>query len=275
MLQLSSNIAVCICCSGPTYRQTTLDKLNNVYIDHPNVYYFIITDDKEFFRECTRENLTVNTLEELQADSILSKQEYYLQSTSIEDYGEKFNRLNWKYPFFSNRFHFLQVLNYQKAEITNLFFTCTDATVKLERLSHYEQQLMSEKNSIGNIIGRAEGVVSQDPRMQLVADFLKSEYNIAATPPIMKYDGAGRCFIFNNKAKIKELFEIYNNTIKHIYNTNKINLYVCPYAYMDEPILAVIANSLGIQPHTNHNMFRNILSVQHNPTIERWFKLPG
>jgi hypothetical protein len=45
-MEFDEKIAICYTCCGPTYRKTALEKLNNLHIDNPNLYYFIITDDK-------------------------------------------------------------------------------------------------------------------------------------------------------------------------------------------------------------------------------------
>ena len=57
---MEEKIAICYTCCGPTYRKTAKEKLINLHEDNPNIYYFIITDDKNYFKDIQRKNLVVN-----------------------------------------------------------------------------------------------------------------------------------------------------------------------------------------------------------------------
>lgn len=45
---------------GPTYRKSLYDKLINTYFDDENLYYCVITDNTEYFKDIKRKNLIVN-----------------------------------------------------------------------------------------------------------------------------------------------------------------------------------------------------------------------
>lgn len=261
-----------MCCCGPTYRQSALDKLNNLYYSDPKIHYFIITDDKNFFNTCKIKNLTVNSLEELQGDPELENYEFYLKSNSSEDYSQKFNNTKYKYPFFSNRFHFLQVLKYKKCKINLVFHACTDAYIDMPTFILNESKITEETDTIGCIVGQEDAHVSQDPRMIFFSELLNSTFSLQTRNKVTKYDGAARFFMFSSHVKMSYFFEIYNEIIKLTFLSNNIEHLWCPYAHTDVPVLATVANSIGLYRFSDHNLSSRLMKVKHVPTIERFFK---
>lgn len=272
MKSLLSDIAICMCCCGPTYRKSALEKLNNLYYSDPKIHYFIITDDKSFFNSCKIKNLTVNSLEELQDDPQLESYEFYLKSNSIEDYAKKFNDTKYKYPFFSNRFHFLQILKYKKCKINLVFHACTDAYIDIPTLILNESKITRETDTIGCILSQVDDYVSEDSRMIFFSQLLHSTFNLQTKDKVTKYDGAARFFMFSSHAKMKNFLEIYNQIIKLTFLSNNIKHLWCRYAYTDVPVLATVANSIGLYRFSNHDFSNRLMRVKHVPTIDRFFK---
>jgi len=68
-MDLNEKIAICFTCCGPTYRQTAYEKLENYYFDNDNIYYCILTDDRNYFNGLKRKNLIVNELKDFYEDS--------------------------------------------------------------------------------------------------------------------------------------------------------------------------------------------------------------
>ena len=66
--QLSEKIAISYLSCGQTFREITLYQLEHNCIDDDNIYYLILTDDKEYFNQCTRKNLVVNEISEYYKD---------------------------------------------------------------------------------------------------------------------------------------------------------------------------------------------------------------
>ena len=58
-INFQDKLAICYVSCGPTYRESLLKKLNEKYFDHENLYYFILTDDKSYFRDLPFKNLCV------------------------------------------------------------------------------------------------------------------------------------------------------------------------------------------------------------------------
>ena len=133
-MDFNEKIAICYTCCGPTYRKTALEKLNNLHIDNPNLYYFVLTDDKSYFNGVTRQNFIVNELKDFYPEyPELETYEPFLESTSKEDYAEKFLAQNYKFPFSTNRFHFKQAKEFG---VHNIAMLGTDTDINLDITNH-------------------------------------------------------------------------------------------------------------------------------------------
>lgn len=264
-LKFTEKLAICYTCCGPTYRKTALDKINNLYFDNPNLYYFILTDDKNYFNEVTRQNFVVNELKDFYIDyPELEKYEYFLESENDQDYAKKFIEQNYKFPFSTTRFHLLQAKEYG---ITNIAMLGTDSNINFEVL---EQQHLTTKNIIYNSV--TQWLVSADDvKMKIISDLLKENYNLITNQQINVFDEAARLYVFSDINKINELFTIWNNIVFDLYRQDKIKYFKGWYAINDEYLLGAIYDVINIRRPDNIDSNNRILVVNHNPQVERFW----
>ena len=184
---MEEKIAICYTCCGPTYRKTAKEKLINLHEDNPNIYYFIITDDKNYFKDIQRKNLVVNELKDFYNDfPHLKKYESFLESENENDYAEKFIKLDYKFPFSTNRFHLLQAKNY---DIKNVAMLSTDTDLNLENFSQIDEKI----NILYNCVSWWDSEIT-DNNMMYITEILKKYYNLEVDKIVRVFDGAGKCF---------------------------------------------------------------------------------
>ena len=259
----NEKVAICYTCCGPTYRESAREKLINTHYDDDNIYYFVITDDKEYFEGIERKNLVVNELKDFYGEyPEIEKNEWFLESESAEDYGKKFNELNYRFPFSTNRFHFKQVEPYG---ITNVVMIATDTDFVFSNLNNN----LEPKNNLINAVTRWKERTSEH-NMHYVVDILKEEFNLDVEEELWIYDGAAKFFIFDNIEIMMRLFEIWTKTMKILHEKNIIKKYQGSYAVNDEYILAPILNALGIV-WFNKGSYPILFQVNHNPKKERFW----
>ena len=266
-MSFNEKIAICYTCCGPTYRKTALEKLKNLHIDDPNLYYFIITDDKSYFEGITRQNLIINEIEDFYPEfPEIEINEPFLKSTSIEDYAEKFISQQYKFPFSTNRFHFKQAREYG---IRNIAMLGTDTDLNLNIVNNF----LNPKNTLYNAVSRWYKNVSEE-NMMCVVDILKEKYNLPVKDEVMVFDAAAKFFIFDSVEKMDQFFNIWNDIMSILYKENKIKDFGGWYAVNDEYILAPIYDALNIEgPKTDD--YVNLFNVKHNPAEERfWLYTP-
>lgn len=262
-MNFNENIAICYTCCGPTYRKTALEKLNNLHIDNPSLYYFVITDDKSYFEGVTRQNFIVNELKDFYSEyPELKTYEPFLESTSVEDYADKFLKLNYKFPFSTNRFHFKQAKEFG---IYNIAMLGTDTDINLNVANH----ILSHKNILYNSISRWFKNISEE-KMMWVVDILKEKYKLSVDNNIMVFDAAAKLFLFQDVEKMNQFFEIWNDIMFTLYRENKIKDFAGSYAVNDEYILAPIYNALGIKEPKTDN-YQSLFVPNHNPQVERFW----
>lgn len=259
----NEKIAICYTCCGPTYRKSAKEKLETVNYDDDNIYYFVLTDDKKYFEGIQRKNLYVNELKDFYpAYPELEKNEWFLESENAEDYGKKFNELSYKFPFSTNRFHFLQAAPFG---ITNIVMLATDSTFVFPNINDN----LGKKNILINAQTRwREGI--EEKYMQLIVDMLKQEFNLDVNKEVWVYDGAAKFFQFENTAKMMQLFMVWNKIMKLVYERNIVKLYAGSYAVNDEYILAPIFDALKITWETNRP-YPQLFDVRHNREVERFW----
>lgn len=263
MINLEEKLAICYTCCGPTYRKTALEKINNLHIDHPNLYYFILTDDKSYFEGVTRQNFIINELKDFYLEyPELETYEPFLESTSIEDYAEKFIDQHYKFPFSTNRFHFKQA---ERFGVHNIAMLGTDTDINLEIASI----VLSHKNILYNSVSRWYKNISEENMMYTV-DILKEKYGLYVEDTIMIFDAAAKLFLFENVEKMNQFFEIWNDVMFTLYRENKIKDFPAWYAINDEYILAPIYNALGIRGSETDN-YQALFTPKHNPQEERFW----
>jgi len=264
-IHLKEKIAICYMCCGPTYRKSAREKLKNVNYDDDDIYYFVITDDKSYFEGIERQNLIVNELKDFYDEyPELKTNEWFLESESEEDYGEKFIKLNYKFPFSTNRFHFKQA---EPFGITNIVMISTDTEFMFKNLNDN----LEEKNHIFNAVTRwKERIDSPLYQMKYVVDILKEEFNLEVEEEIWIYDGAAKFFSFENMEKMMQLFHIWNKVMKILYEKNLIKNYQGSYCINSEYILGPILNAIGIR-WVNKGSYPMLFDVRHNPKVERFW----
>ena len=262
-MEFNEKIAICYTCCGPTYRKTALEKLSNLHIDNPNLYYFVITDNKKYFEGVNRQNLVVNELKDFYPEyPELEIYEPFLESTSVEDYAKKFIEQNYKFPFSTNRFHIKQAQQY---DICNIAMLGTDTDINLSLVN----EVLNPKNTIHNSVSRWKKDITEE-NMECVVDILKNKYNLNVENEVMVFDAAAKFFIFENTEIRDKFFNIWNDIMITLYKEDKIKGFGGWYAINDEYILAPIYNALSIKG-CNHDNFYNLFHPKHNPEEERFW----
>lgn len=264
-LKFTEKLAICYTCCGPTYRKTALDKINNLYFDNPNLYYFILTDDKNYFNEVTRQNFVVNELKDFYIDyPELEKYEYFLESENDQDYAKKFIEQKYKFPFSTTRFHLLQAKEYG---VINIAMLGTDSDINFEIL---EQSHLATKDILYNTITQWE-VSADDVKMKVVVDLLKEKYNLTTNQQINVFDEAARLYVFSSLDKMNELFVMWNEVVFDLYRQDKMECFKGWYAMNDEYLLGAIYNVININRPSDLNINGRILVTNHNPQVERFW----
>lgn len=262
-MEFNEKLAICYTCCGPTYRKTALEKINNLHIDHPNLYYFILTDDKSYFEGVTRQNFIVNELKDFYLEyPELETYESFLESTSVEDYAKKFIDQNYKFPFSTNRFHFKQAKEYG---VCNIAMLGTDTDLNLSIVNHF----LNPKNTLYNAVSRWYQDISEG-NMMYVVDILKEKYNLSVEDTVMVFDAAAKFFIFDSVEKMNQFFDMWNDIMFTLYRENKIKDFGGWYAVNDEYILAPLYNALNIEGPRDDS-YVNLFNVKHNPAEERFW----
>ena len=253
-------LAICYTCCGPTYRKTARDKLINLHKDNADIFYFVITEDVDYFKDVKRKNLIVKNLKDFYDKyPHVEKYESFLESESLEDYAKKFIATKYRFPFSVNRFNFILAKEYN---IKNVALLGTDTDINLDRY----KSLKDKDNRIYNAVSRWFEVTSKK-NMHLIVDLLKSKYNITVDEKIMIYDAAGKLFCFDKIDHMMRFLDIWDDVIETMYKTKNIHLFQGSYAVNNEYILAPIYNALNISgiPSDTPRLFE----VKHNPEVER------
>lgn len=261
MVNFNEKLAICYTCCGPTYRKTALHKLNNLHFDDPNLYYFIITDDKSYFKDVNRKNLLVNELRDFYTEyPELEVYESFLESTDTNDYAKKFVALNYKFPFSTNRLHFKQA---ELFNICNVAMLATDTDIDLAAIN----PCFNEKNKLFNSVTMWPEEITQQ-NMMAVVNILQNKYKLKVEDIVMVFDAAAKFFVFESVKKMQEFFNVWNDIMFTLYRSNEIVNFAGGYARNDEYILAPIYNALNIRkPDTYIRLF----TPQHNPSVERFW----
>ena len=254
-------LAICYTCCGPTYRKTARDKLINLHEDNEDIFYFVITEDVDYFKDIQRKNLIVKNLKDFYDEyPHIKEYEYFLESESAEDYGKKFIETNYRFPFSVNRFNLLLAKEYG---IKNIALLGTDTDIFIDV---YKTLKPKQPNTIYSNSRWYETIDNQN--MMIIVEALKSKFNLNVSNEVMAFDAAGKLFCFDSTDYMIKFFEIWDYIIKYIYDTNNIHLFQGSYAVNNEFILAPIYNALSIVgPVGDVNLFY----PQHNPEEERFW----
>ena len=255
-------LAICYTCCGPTYRKTARDKLINLHKDNKDIFYFVITEDVDYFKDVKRKNLIVKNLKDFYNKyPHVEKYESFLESKSPEDYAKKFLKIQYKFPFSVNRFNFVLAKEYN---IKNVALLGTDTDIMLNSY----KSLKHRDNKIYNVVGRWHEATSNF-NMPLIVDLLKTKYNLTVDEKLMIFDAAGKLFCFDTIDYMMRFFNIWDDIIETLYTTNSIHLFQGPYAVNNEYILAPIYNVLNILDGQKFGDVAQLFEVNHNPEVER------
>lgn len=255
-------VAICYTCCGPTYRETAREKLINYHKDDENIFYFVITDEVDFFEGIERNNLIVKNIKDFYKDyPHIEKYEYFLESSSKEDYGKKFIEKQYKFPFSTNRLNFLIAKEYG---IKNVVLLGTDTDFYIEKY----KQLQEKDNKIYNCVSRWDQDISEN-NMGFIVNILKEKYNLNVDDRVRIYDAAGKLFCFESVEFMIKFFNIWDSVMKEIYEKNSVNLFWGSYAINNEYILAPIYNALGIKGPERDTF--GLFHADHKPRIERFW----
>lgn len=252
--QLNEKVAIGYVCSGETFREITLYQLEHNCIDDENIYYLILTDNKEYFNQCTRKNLIVNELQEFYSayPEIESHEKFYTGMTAEEHYNYITQNLGAgnKFSFSIYRFHLIQA---QRLGITNVAMMCVDSCFSFKRMIEMDvlnktfNNMFTNKNKLYNAVAVYGTTKNHCPQLELTWKILKEKYNYETTDEIVfTPDAAARLFIFENEEQMMKLFTIWNETIVHLYETKQIGLYEGSRVINDEFILGPIYHMVGI-----------------------------
>ena len=265
MINFTEKLAICYTCCGPTYRKTALEKFNDSYFDDPNLYYFVLTDDKSYFKNVQRKNFVVNELKDFYTDyPELEQYEPFLESIDAQDYAKKFLEQGYKFPFSTTRFHLLQA---KEHNVCNIAMLGTDSDVNFNILN---QEHLTDKDIIYNMVTQWH-VSADDVKMKVVVDLLKEKYGLITNQQINVFDEAARLYVFSNLTKMDEFFTIWNNVVFDLYREGKMDCFRGWYAMNDEYLLGAIYDVIGIQNPKDININPQILTVNHNPQVERFW----
>jgi len=266
---LKEKIAICYTCAGESYRESAYKRIKENYFDDDNLYYFIITDDKDYFSSLKRQNLIVQELSEFYPYfPVLEKNEYFLESSNKSDYAKKFVDSNYLFPFSTYRFNIFQALQYK---IKNVAIMCTDTYLDIERVIN--GNFLDSKGYFYNAVSEWDDEIS-NRNMNCIVEILKEKFNLSVDNTLRVLDAAGRFYIANTLDDLNKFFTVWNTVIETLYENGKIDLFRGHYVINDEYILAPIYNALNLSKRDVHCTSR-MFEVRHNALYERFWRFGG
>jgi hypothetical protein len=171
-LVLKEKFAVCYTCCGPTYRESAYKQIKENYFDNDDLYFCVLTDDKEYFNGLERKNLIVNELNDFYDEfPVLEKNEYFLEGDSKTDYATKFVGDNYLFPFSTIRFNILQAI---KLGVKNVAFLCTDTHIDFTKFSN---DIFDKPNNFYNAVSEWDSN-SSEHGMDLIVKILKEDFDL-------------------------------------------------------------------------------------------------
>jgi hypothetical protein len=262
----NEKIAIGYFCAGESYRESAKKQLENNYFDDSNIYYLIITDNKEYFNNTKRKNLIVNELKDFYKEfPEIEKYEKLIDSTDKSDYAKKFVENNYRFSFSLMRFHLYQAY---KLGISNVSLTCTDTNIDF---NVFNNNMLNSKNHMFNAISEWDKDISEN-NMRYVVSRLKEKYNLYPDQIVRVLDAAARFFIFESVEYMKEFFNVWNDIIIYLFENNLMHHYKGSYVYNDEYILAPLYNVFNLNKKYLHSIPK-IYDVNHNQIQERFWSL--
>ena len=278
-MNLKEKIGICYVCSGESYRESVYRKIKNYYQDNDNLYYFILTDNKNYFKDLQRKNLIVNELEDFREEfPKLKDKEFFINAENKSDYAKKFKSQNYLFPFSTYRFSVLQCI---KQEIKNIILLCADTKV-IFNPDFFNDKLFEKTEMFYNSLSEWDEKISNDDwagsRLNIVSKILREKYNLFPDDKLRVLDATGRMYIPKDLNSLKKFFNIWNDIIETLYDNGEIEKFKASYVINDELILAPIYNVLNLNKREIHllqipieNPDRSIFETKHNSTYERFW----
>jgi len=259
-------IAISYFCAGESYRESVVKQLENNYFDDDNIYYLVITDNKDYFNSVKRKNLIVNDLKDFYEEfPEIEKYEALIDSTDKSDYAKKFVESNYAFSFSLMRFHLIQAY---KLGISNISLTCTDTNVDFNIFNNAK---IEQKNHIYNAISEWDTDISKN-NMGFIVNRLKEKHDLNPDQTVRILDAAGRFFIFESVEYMKRFFDVWNDTIIYLFENNLMHHFKGSYVLHDEYILGPIYNVFNLNKKYNH-CIPKVYDVKHNQLYERFWSL--
>lgn len=263
-VNFSEKLAICYVSCGPTYRESLLKKLNEKYFDHENLYYFILTDDKEYFKDLPFKNLCVKELKDYYEEfSEIRQFEYLIESKNKTDYATQFVNTNYTFPFSIMRFLLLEAY---RAEIKNILLIVSDTWVDFNKLT---DDYFKEKNRMFNAVSEWDEYIWTN-NMHYIASILQKQHNLISDKTVRILDACARLFVFEDLEIAKRFFDIWQDVMMTLYKRDLIKHYKSSYANNDEFILAPIYNVLKLNLSQQHCGY-GIFVVNHDSVQERFW----
>jgi len=265
---LKEKLAICYVPCGPTYRESAYKRISEDYFDDDNVYYCVLTDDKQYFSDLKRNNLVVNELKDFYPEyPNVEKNEYFLESTSKTDYSTKFVTQNWLFPFSTYRFSVLQAL---RLNIKNVALLNTDTTLNF---NVFDNSFFDKVEYFYNAVSEWDDD-TDSKGMQYVVHRLKEKYGLIADKKVRVLDAAARAYIPKSIESLQLFFDMWNDMVEYLFENNLMHNFRGHYGINDEYILAPIYNVLNLNKRENHCTSR-IFNVKHDVYNERYWRIGG
>lgn len=276
-------------CSGPTYRESVYNKLKNFYFDDDNLFYCIITDDKKFFSYLNRKNLIVKELTEFYKKFLyLEKYEYFLNSVSVNDYGEKFINRGYKFPMSVYRFilflaHELKIRNVTLLGCDSYFdiYNFNNGYFNERNVVHVSGGFEVDTMYCGGYKNSLHPSIFLEKKYNYNPFNLNRNYNIdnvdvvCETGKILIVDEAARFYFFKDVTQLNFFFNLWNDIIEFLclnvdfnHNHSIIYNYDSGIFRMNEWVVAPIHEFLNFKFKWGGTIG---LRVEHDPIYERRF----
>ena len=270
MIKFTEKLAICYTCSGPSYRKSALKKITEEYFDHPNLYYFIITDDKSYFKDVKRQNFFVNELKDFYTEfPEIGKYEYFISDSdkpyvNAEEYAFKFTSTQYVFPFSVMRFHLWQA---RKHGIVNVAMMCTDSRIKFDWLT---DEHFKRKNILWN--GMTQWPSTHEfMSVKFAESVIYSEYKLKNNDTYMVFDEACRLYVFESIDFMTDFFDMWNNTAHKLFKEDLMKHYKGGYVWHDEGTCAALCDVMGIKGGDMCQSVNALWDVKHNAKEERFW----
>lgn len=273
-MNIKEKIAICYTCAGESYRESAYEKIKNYYQDDDNLYYFILTDDKNYFKDLERKNLTINELEDFRDEfPKLKDKEFFIKANNKSEYAQKVVNQNYLFPFSTYRFNVLQAI---KAGIKNVVLLCTDTKILFDP-KFFNDDIFNKTEMFYNALSEWEEN-SCENHMNYPVKILKEKHNLSVDSKIKILDATARMYIPKDLGSLKKFFYIWNDVIETLYENDEIKHFNGSYVVSDEYILAPIYNALNLTKRKLNCLqiplddpSSSIFETKHNSTYERFW----